>query len=146
MDLEKSFSRHARRASFVLPSKRFFREFQAAAPSPTQPTSWLSCARTVICADRSVMTTRRENRLLLALFEASCSFACSGQCAESRTPMRGDPLHDASPPPTHGDRPGICTCRCCHLLGEKQWRKSPPRLRNCHAPQTSSNWCYARNA
>ena len=81
MDLEKRFSRHARRTCFVLPSKRSFRAFQAAAPSLTQLSSLLSCARTVMCTDPSVMKNRTEKRLLLAFFEASCSFTGSGQGA-----------------------------------------------------------------
>ena len=58
--LEKSFSRHARLSSFVIPSKRSFKDFQAATPSPKQPCSVLSCARTAIFAEPSVKKNKME--------------------------------------------------------------------------------------
>ena len=137
----EKFPRHARRAFFVLPSTRSFRVLQAATPSPTQPSSLLSCARTVMCADPSVMKNRTENRLLLAFFQASRSF-------EDVKHFQRVEAHCLThfPPVTCGNRSRLCTCRCCQVLDEKKWRKSPPWLRNSHAPHKSTNWCYVRNA
>ena len=58
--LVECFSRHDRLAPFVFPSKRSFKDFRAATPSPKQPCSVLSCARTVIYEEPSVKKTKME--------------------------------------------------------------------------------------
>ena len=123
-------------------SKRTFRAFQAAAPSPTQPSSLFSCARTVMCAYPSVMKNGTENRLVLTFSNPHVRSLFQG-----KVPHRGRDVNclTHSPPPTPGNWPRLCTCPCCYVHGENQWRKSPPWFRDSNAPQTSTNSCYALN-
>ena len=146
IDLEKSMSRHARRVTLVLPSKRRFRAFQAAARSPTQPSSLLSCARTVMCVDPSVMKNRTEDRCCRSSSKPHVGSLVEGKVprrGREVSPTRGDPLFDVFNPPTRGNRPRLCNCRCWQVLGEERGRMSPPWLRIYRAPQKSTN-CFPR--
>ena len=130
MDLDKIFSRHARRAPFVSPSKDSFRAFQAATPWPMQLSSLLSCARTMMFADPSQMKNNTEKRLVVGLLE-SLMFVrwfrawCLAEDVEHLNRVQTHCLTH-SPLPTRGSRPCLDTFRCCQVLGEEQWSKSPP--------------------
>ena len=148
MDLEKIFSRHARRASFVLPSKLLL-EGVSGGSSVAHAAQLLPLVRPRGDVRRSFGHEEQDGKQIDIGLLPSLTFvrwfgaSCPVEDVKRLQRVATHCLMHPHPPLAEVGR--FCTCRCCQMLDEKLWRKSPPRLRSSHAPQKSTSG-YARKA